>query len=428
MAPVVAAALLSGCDGGSGGASSAASSADASRLAADCASAAQQLLGPAQQYLDAIGGTAAAAASPAPSGGGPASATGTPSADPAAQERAFTTALADLRGFAASRGCDPARFRDDVSTGLRRLKTGSPVARAVLLQLQAGTNGATPRTTVRPGEDLAAVVAGADKGAVITLAAGEYRLDDTLVLLRGITLQGAGRDATTIRSAAPDGVVLALTGDPVVLRGVTLAHDGTVAASVLSAGPTASVTVSGSRVTGARGDQDGGGIGVLMAAGAAGQTGPSRRTTLDLSDTTVDANAVAGVVVAGEHRAQLRGLTVSGSAQCGVCFLGTSDGVLRDSRFAANAAGVVVAGDAEPVITGVTVDGGEVGLQALDRAAPAVDGATVTGSARAAFLFSGQSAGRVRGSSCDRVPYGIVVGPQAAPEVTGDRCQLARGQ
>jgi hypothetical protein len=341
----------------------------------------------------------------------------------------FTTALHDIRGYAAILGCDQKVFRDDLVAGMRTLKTGGPVAHAVLLQLQSQTSGTPAPTTVAPGGDLAAAVAAAAAGATITLQPGTYELSDTLVLLRGVTLKGAGRDSTTVRSASSDGVMLVLTGDAVELDALSLVHTGNAPGSVLSAAPTATLSLSGVRVAGARSDSaGGGGVGVLMAAGAAGQTGPARRTSLRMRDSEAADDAVGGVVVAGEHRADISGLTVQGSAQCGVCFLGTSDGTLADSRLSGNAAGLVVAGDARPAVSRISVDGGQVGVQVVDRAAPAVDAATVTGSTRAAFLFAGQTTGSITGSRCSGTPYGIVVTPQAAPTVLRDDCPVARGQ
>jgi hypothetical protein len=139
-------------------------------------------------------------------------------------------------------------------------------------------------------------------------------------------------------------------------------------------------------------------------------------------------NAVAGLVVSGEHRAELTRVLVERSGQCGICFLGMSDGTVAESRLTANAAGLVVGGDARPLVRTSTVERGQVGVQALERSAPVVEDVTVRGSERAAFVFAGTSTGAVRRSTCESVPFGIVVGPQTAPEVDGNTCALARGQ
>ena len=385
--------------------------------AADCDAAVESLLGTAQRYLDSIGTTG-------PDGGPEPS----PVADPVEAERELTDALSNVRAHAASIGCAADAFRDDLAAGLRELRAGGPVARAVLLQLQGGTSSPADGP-VPPGGDVAAAVATAAPDSVVELAAGEHVVDETLVLLRGVTLRGAGRDLTTLRSGAPEGVLLVLTGEPVTVDALTLARAPGAPGNVVSASPAAELTLSAARVTGALGDPEGtGGIGVLMAAGAAGQTGPTRRTTLRITGTEVVDNQVGGVVVSGEHRAEIAGSAVVRSGQCGICFLATSDGTVTDTRLAENSAGLVAAGDARPAARALTVEGGDVGVQALERSAPQVDASTVRGVLRAAFLFADTSTGAVRGTTCTGAPVGIVVGPEAVPEIGENTdCPPVRG-
>jgi hypothetical protein len=417
------AVLVTGCGGGPSD-EELARDADA-RRAADCSAAVESLLGVTQRYLDTIEGTSAPATDAG--SGTPAQPTGTP--DPAAEEQRFSDALGNIRGYAGEIGCDPQEFQAGLADGLAKLATGGPVARAVLLQLQADAvpGRRAPRGPIEPADDLAAVVAGAASSTVLELAAGTFELPDTLVLLRGVTLRGAGREATVLRSAAAGGVVLLLTGEDVALEGLGVERVGDGPGPVISAAPTATLTVSAVRVTGARADAEGlGGVGILMAAGAGGQTGPARRTSLRLTDSDLRDNAVAGVVVAGEHRAEVLRTTVTRSGQCGVCFLDTSDGVVRESTFTGSVAGVVAAGDARPSVQASTIVGGEIGIQAGDRAAPAVQDTTIRGSARAALLWTDTATGRLDGNRCVDVEFGIVVGPQAAPFVGENDCAVAR--
>ncbi|HWH28238.1 MAG TPA: right-handed parallel beta-helix repeat-containing protein [Mycobacteriales bacterium] len=415
--PRAAGLLLAGClvlSGCSGGADPSATPTPDTE--ADCAAAVDTLLGTAQRYLDSIGTTTTRGSS-----------TPSPTADPVEAEAEFTAALSNVRAHAASIGCDPRAFRDDLTAGLRELRAGGPVAQAVLLQLQGGQ---APEGPVPPGGDVAAAVAVAPADAVVELAAGEHVVDETLVLLRGVTLRGAGRDATTLRSTAADGVVLVLTGEPVTLDALGLTRGSDVPGNVVSAAPSAELTVSAARLSGARGDAEGrGGIGLLMSAGAGGQAGPSRRTSLRLVDSELVDNAVGGVVVAGEHRAEIARTIVTRSGQCGICFLATSDGTVSDTRLVDNEAGLVTAGEARPAVRALTVQGGDVGVQALERSSPTVDGSTVSGVLRAAFLFGDRSTGAVRGTTCTGAAAGIVVGPEAVPEIgENPGCGVVRGQ
>ena len=67
-------------------------------------------------------------------------------------------------------------------------------------------------------------------------------------------------------------------------------------------------------------------------------------------------------------------------------------------------------------------------MQALERSAPQVDGSTVRGVVRAAFLFADKSTGAVRGTTCTGAPVGIVVGLEAVPEIGENTdCPPVRG-
>lgn len=415
-AALALAVLLAGCSDDSATSSS---QPTASRLAADCAAAVDSILTTTQGYLGSID-AANASASPGP--------TPSPAEDDLASVQAeYQRAVSDVQAYAASLGCDPREFAADVAEGLRELRAGGPVARAVLLQIRSQADP-VPSGPVPPGSDLALAVAAAEPGATVQLSAGEYVVDETLTLLRGVKLVGAGRDATTLRSSAAEGTVLVLTADDVTLEALTLTR-GDAPGSVVSAAPTASLSVVDARISGARSvPEGGGGVGVLMSAGAGGQLGATRRTTLRMSGSELVDNAVAGLVVAGEHRVDVAGSSFVRDGTCGVCFLDTADGVLADSAFDGSSAGVVVSGSARPVIRGGSVAGGEVGLQVLEGAAPDFDGVAVRGSSRAAVLFGDRATGSARRLTCSEVPYGIVVGPQAAPTLEDNDCQLARGQ
>jgi len=79
-------------------------------------------------------------------------------------------------------------------------------------------------------------------------------------------------------------------------------------------------------------------------------------------------------------------------------------------------------------VRGVTVRGGEVGVQVLGTSSPELDGVTVVGASRAAVVWGDTASGSARRTTCTDVPFGIVVGPQAAPALDANDCRLARGQ
>jgi hypothetical protein len=262
------------------------------------------------------------------------------------------------------------------------------------------------------------------------LPAGTIDLDATLVLLEGITMRGAGRDATTIRSTASDAAVIVVTASVVRLENLTVELSGGQPASGLVAGPSASVALSGVRMTGAvagvgGGDVGGGGAGVYLSA--QGNAGSGRGTTLEITDSVFERNAWAGVAVAGGHRVSIRSTTFARNGEVGLIFLDESSGSVSGSTFTDNKIGLAATGSATPTWLASTVTGGSVGAQMDAAAAPVIDGLTVSGSTSAAVIFGGTSGGSIGGTTCDNVPYGIVISGTAAPTLGKNGCTVARG-
>ncbi len=432
--PVTASALitalaLGGC---SGDAASRPDPTTSASLAAeiDCTAAVDSIVFATQRYVDSYAAGSAVAASDATTEAPSSSPSGAPaSPTPTAYSDAdFQADLSAAQGVIAERGCDPARVRADLENGLADVTPQGAVADAVLRQLTASLTGRlAPEPTTReasPGDDLADVLAALPEGSTVTLAPGEYGLSDPLVLLTGVTIRGAGRDATTIVSTAPEAAVLVLTAGRVELADLTVRHEGDAPASGMLAGPAASVVATGVRFAGGRVDAEGlGGSGVLMFA--PGEDAAGRGTTLEATDTEFADNAGGGIVLTGGHQASVVRGTFHGNGQCGICFLGAVGGSVEDSTFEGNGVGIAVTGTAAPALLRNTIAGGEVGFQASDQAAPVVDGATISGSARAAVIYTGTASGRLDHVTCVDVPFGIVVGPSVYPELGENTCALA---
>lgn len=343
-------------------------------------------------------------------------------------EEGFQAALADAQGAISRYRCDPAQTRLALEQRLAEMEPEGPLADAVLRQLSVSMLGELPaeptETVVAPGEDLRDVLARSPDGSTVVLEAGEHRLDHSLVLLAGIELRGAGRDATTIISTAPEAAVLAPTDRRVTIRGMSIRHEGEEPASVLVGGSASSIAVSDVRLTGGRVDADGqGGAGVLLFGGEGESDG--RETTLEVTDAELVDNEAAGLVLSGAHRTSVVRADVRGNGQCGICFLGASDGSVEDSTFDGNGVGIAATGTSRPSLLRLTVRGGEVGIQAADEAQPAIQDVTVSASERAAAIYTGTAAGAIEQLSCQDVDFGIVVGPDARPAIGETDCELA---
>jgi hypothetical protein len=414
--------LLAACSGGGSPAAdptpTASSSADATATAAACADVADGLVAAVQHYVDGYGDRVAGASS------------GQGSADQG--DTALQNALSQTRDAVARRGCDIATFRTSLGRGLNGVTARGPVAKAVLLRLEGSLTGQQATTAetraAKPGDDLPRLIASLGPGSTVTLAAGTYRLDETEVLLQGVTLRGAGAGKTVLASRAGEAGILVLTDGRVELSRITLRHDGARAAAGVIGGPTSSVVLSDVTVSGARGGKSGGtgGAGVLMSGRDGQEAG--RGTTLEVTGSRFADNAVSGVLLLGRHRASIRSSTFDANGQCGVCFGGASSGAVRDSRFSSNGAGVAALSTARPVVAGNRFTGGQVGVQATDASRPALRDNVVSGAARAAFIFSGRSTGRIGGSTCRDVRFGIVVAPKALPLLGRNDCGVARSR
>ncbi|HSK27347.1 MAG TPA: right-handed parallel beta-helix repeat-containing protein, partial [Jiangellales bacterium] len=381
--------------------------ADGSRTSPEeCSAVVASLVEATQLYVDGYGETRSAA--PAPS--------------PGLTDEGLQAALAEAQRLVRQRQCDGEAVQADLEAGLDAVSASGPVGGAVLRRLLAVLSGTSAEEAstrvVAPADDLAGALAELAPGSTLRLVAGTYRLPDTLVLLQGVELRGAGAGSTVLTSSAPEAAVLVLTDEQVRLADLRAERTGTAVGSVVIGGPSSSIDLDAVEVAGAVADGAGsGGAGVLMSP--AGEPGPGRGTTLEVTDSRFERNGSAGVALAGAHRASIQSSEFAGNGQCGVCFLDASDGAVRGSTFRGNPVGVSVVAQARPSIVGSRFEGGEVGVQVAGTAAPSLDANSVSGASRAGLVWTDEAAGQALSTVCANVPFGIVLGPAAVPFVDG---------
>ncbi len=329
----------------------------------------------------------------------------------------------------ADNACSTDAFAADLTSGLAQLRPRGAVAATVLARVTAMLTGrlghsVETRQVRTPAEVLTALTEVAP-GSTVALAAGEYAFTQPLVLLDGVTLRGAAKGTTVIRSSAPDAAVVVLTGARVDLADFSLVLDTTVSSSGVVAGPAASVALTRVRISGAHIGADGlGGAGVQMSG--TGTEGAGRGTTLEVTDSDLDHNGWTGIAVGGGHRVSVLRTQVTANGQCGVCFFGAASGSVQESTFTDNAVALGAAESAAPTWLGNVVTGGSVGAQLDGNAAATIDGLLVTGATKASIIFSGHSAGAISGATCRTSPYGIVVSDSATPTIGTITCPVAR--
>lgn len=426
LAAVALGSLLAACSAPSPPAPSPTLDTEAIRLAA-CARAAEDLISAVRQFVapynDPEPGSASASASASPSP------SPSPSASPS--ESSIQPALQTAQETVRANRCDQKRFAADLEAGLAQVATRGAVAAAVLRRLSAGLTGRMPeaavRRTVSPADDLHTAIAESPAGSTLALDAGTYRLRESLVLLDGVSLVGEGAGRTELFSTAPEAAVLVLTADLVVINDLTLRRSTRAPGSGIVAGPAAVLALSDLTITGARAGQDRQG-GAAVHLSAEGDDAAGRGTTLEVTDTTFADNEWAGIAASGGHVVSIVGSTFRDNGQCGVCFLDGGAGSVTRSRFIDNTIGVAVTGDTRPTIAANRIRGGEVGVQANQTVKPVLDRNIISGASKAALIFSDRTAGTIRRTRCAGVPYGLVLGGEAAPTLIDNDCTLARGR
>ena len=357
--------------------------------------------------------------------------------------------LATSAGEAASRlGCAGSDYRDLLATELDRLEAVSGVQRAVAGTFVSGLLGGDdpsdpgPSTIqVSTADELAQAMIAAGSGSTIEVAAGTYELDTSLVALRPLTVVGAGAEDTTITSTATGAALVIGTAGTVAITGATLsatAPGASVVAVTRGGLDLDAVTIAGAT----RDDAGAGGFGLVLAPD--GSTGTGRHA---VTASTFRDNDGGAILVDGIITPLFRGLEVEATTGCGICWIGTTGGVLEDTTITGGETALRVEADAAPTIRATTVTDAATGMVVLDTARPLVSDTTIEG-AEAAIEVGGSAMPeltrvslvdsidvglRMAGTSAAIVddvaitgsgPGGIGVLEQATPTITGGTIDL----
>ena len=390
-----------------------------------CLPIAHDLVAATQRYIDGFGVSSQPKLGASP-GASPSPASVT---HPMTQQE-FADAVDAARNRLNPAGCTIPAFQEALDSGLQAVHSQGAIATAVLGQLRASLTGQMPSSSViasaTPHDNLAAKLAQMPDGSTLVLSKGTFRLPDTLVLLRSVTIRGDGNKTTIVTSAAPDAVVLALTSGSVNLSGLSLGRTGG-AGSVLTAAPQAQVSLTGVHISGARTDKQGaGGVGVLLTA--AGNDVPAQAVTFRVMHSSFTDNAAAGILAGGGQRISVKASWLAHNGQCAVCYLGASSGVLAGDTFFNNGFGVVIAASTQIIVLNSQFAGGAVAIEATGNSKPVIRDNTIKGASRASMLFTGNAAGSVDGNDCSGDLNGIAVARTAYPYVGKNKCRVTLGK
>jgi hypothetical protein len=355
----------------------------------------------------------------------------------------LAVAAEQFRVRRASLACQPREFQLLLTIALADVEGNGALGQAVAAQVRDAvleTPGPTATVTVEPGDDLAAAVHDAGPRAEIRLAAGTYRLDESLVLLRDTTLIGAGPDATFIVSSAPGAAVLNLGAGHFTAEGISFTHEGDDAASVLVLATGDYDLYAVSLTGGVADDALSSGFGLVLGGGPDESDGERTERTERLQDVIATGNGAGGIVVAGDRAPAMVALSIYDNAGCGICWVGASGGSLADSTITGNVTGVSVADSATPTVTDTTVqrntaagmvvdveatlriergrvtDNGVVGLAATGSGTLVIDATVVGQHTEVGILTEGQSMAQLTGVELSGSPVSVLA--REASDVT----------
>jgi parallel beta-helix repeat protein len=186
-----------------------------------------------------------------------------------------------------------------------------------------------------PGGDLASALSRVADGGSILLSAGEYRLDDSLVLTRPVQLRGAGRDSTSILVGPGGGFSVKPEATQFELSSLELRSEvGTPGTPIImvaaAAGVVADVRIAGPGVIG----EDCGQARDGLAIGGASSLQVLRIELTGLC---------TGLQVTDSARPELRDNSVTRNVT-GVQFFQASGGTVTGNRISGNHDGLVVFG------------------------------------------------------------------------------------
>ena len=236
---------------------------------------------------------------------------------------------------------------------------------------------------VEPGDDVAAVVAGAASGSTLTFAPGTYDIAETIVVDTSLEFVGAGIGETTIASTSP-GVAFAFLGPgDLILQDLSLHHVGDEAASVFLANE-GGVVLRRVEIAGGVSDAGEAGHGVVFAfedlADLPERTDEERAGDLVIEESVVSGNGGVGILATGTAEPAITRTTIEDNATCGMCYLGSAGGSLTGSTVTGNGElGVQTIGSSNPRLEGNTISGHGAGVLVADTSDVAVSGNTLAG-------------------------------------------------
>ena len=269
----------------------------------------------------------------------------------------------------------------------------------------------TADVAIGPDDDIETVLGLLDDGSTVTLAAGNYDFVRPLIIQRDIALIGAGQEETTIRSSAGDAAIVVVGRGLLRTRDLSIEHTGAEQASVVVAFGRP-VDVAMTTLRGGVSDGEGAGGNALVLTDdvfGGGEFDPAQPASV-ISDTALEGNAGAGLVVDGALSPVMERTTITDNQICGACFFATASGVIEDSQFTGNSFGIQVGDQATIVARNNTVSENTVaGVVIVGEANVLLETNQIWGNLEAGIVIQEAASATVRGNTVGAQPFGLSI-------------------
>ena len=169
--------------------------------------------------------------------------------------------------------CDLDGLQALVDEELAQLDNQSLLSSYLVSTIRFGGTRERSDVLAGPDDDFDAILGLLDNGSSITLTAGTYAFDTSLLIQRDLTIVGDDVASTIIQSTAADAAIAVFGEGKLTLRDLTVQHVGESSSSVILAFG-APIDIEDVMVSGGRGDEDtGGGNGILLSDGVVNEDG-----------------------------------------------------------------------------------------------------------------------------------------------------------
>jgi parallel beta-helix repeat protein len=269
----------------------------------------------------------------------------------------------------------------------------------------------TADVAIGPDDDIENVLGLLDDGSTVTLAPGTYDFVRPLIIQRDIALIGAGQEETTIRSSAGDAAIVVVGRGLLRTRDLTIEHTGAEQASVVVAFGRP-VDVATTTLRGGVADGEGAGGNALVLTDdvfGGGEFDPDQPPSV-ISDTALEGNAGAGLVVDGALAPVVERTSIADNQICGACFFATASGVIEDSQFTGNSFGIQVGDQATVVARNNTVSANTVaGVVIVGQANVLLETNQIFDNVEAGIVIQEAASATVRENTVGAQPFGLSI-------------------